>query len=95
VAGPLGTLGSGFLCDLCVHCGESHSLPGEDRKDLTQSSQSIAENHREIGLSLSVVYSSSSGLASQCPLWLFSVFSVLNPEKRKQKCAPYDYFDGW
>jgi hypothetical protein len=40
-------------------------------------------NHREIGLPLSVVYSFSSP-EPQCSLWLFSVFSVLNSEKRNQ-----------
>jgi hypothetical protein len=31
---------------------------------------------------LRVVYPSSSPLCPQCSLWLFSVFSVLNSEKR-------------
>jgi len=42
------------------------------------------KNHGEIGLSLSAAYSSASPVSSRCPLWFFSVFSVLNSEKRDQ-----------
>src|SRR6266853_6795716 len=51
-------------------------------KDLTQRTQRITENHREIGLFLSAMYSSSSPWGPQCSLWPFSVSSVLNSEQR-------------
>src|SRR6267378_15503 len=47
-------------------------------KDLTQRTQRITENHREIGLPLSAVYFCSSPATPPYSLWLFSVPSVLN-----------------
>src|SRR6266404_1664620 len=47
-------------------------------KDLTQRTQRITENHREIGLPLSAVYFCSSPASPPCSLWLFSAPSVLN-----------------
>src|SRR6266550_6745421 len=46
------------------------------------STASSTENHREIGLSHFIDYSSSSPESSPCSLWLFLVFSVLNSDFR-------------
>src|SRR6266478_424556 len=47
-------------------------------RDLTQRTQRITENHREIGLPLSAVYFCTSPASPPCSLWLFSAPSVLN-----------------
>ena len=52
------------------------------RKSSTQRTQRITENHREIGPSFSGVDYSPPPGSPPCSLWLFSVFSVLNSEKR-------------
>src|SRR4029077_4789733 len=65
-------------------------------KSETQRAQS---KHREpqrnpaVSLRSGLIFYSTD---SQCPLWLFSVSSVLNSEKRATKmCASCKYFDGW
>src|SRR5882762_1425206 len=47
-------------------------------EELTQRTQRITENHREIGLPLSAVYFRTSPASPPCSLWLFSAPSVLN-----------------
>src|SRR6266566_7379910 len=47
-------------------------------RDLTQRTQRITENHREIDLPLSAVYFCSSPATPPYSLWLFSAPSVLN-----------------
>jgi hypothetical protein len=58
-----------------------HGAAGLQSKSSTQRAQRTTENHREIALLFSAVYPAHSPLNSQCSLWLFSVFSVLNSEK--------------
>src|SRR6267154_267161 len=53
-------------------------------KNLTQRPQRFTENHREIGLSLYVVYFSPFPPSSPCPLWPCSASSVLNSENAAQ-----------
>src|ERR1700704_6636616 len=48
------------------------------------------ENHREIGISLFVDYSSSPQ-SPPCSLWLFSVSSVLNSDFRRSRALQFSH----
>jgi hypothetical protein len=66
-------------------------------KDLTQRTQRITENHREIDLPLSAVYFCSSPATPPYSLWLFSAPSVLNSWVLRAQThaiiSPSDHFD--
>jgi len=58
------------------------------QKSATQRTPRITENHRENPQPLPAVPSVSALLSRLCPLWLFSVYSVLISESRDQQYVP-------